>query len=97
MLESDGFEVVGEAGDAGAGLEAARRLKPEIALVDIYLPDFDGFQLASRMASLDTPPAVVLTSSRERGEFESLLDSNPAQGFVPKHELSGDALEAILP
>jgi len=97
MLESDGFEVVGEAEDAATGLGAARRLEPEIALVDVYLPDLDGFELASRLAALDSPPAVVLTSSRERGDFELLLDRSSARGFVPKHELCGEALEELLP
>ena len=97
MLESDGFEVVAEAEDAATGLEAARRLGPAIALVDVYLPDLDGFELASRLAALDSPPVVVLTSSRERGEFELLLDRSSARGFVPKHELCGEALEELLP
>ena len=96
MLESHGFEVVGEAEDAAAGLHAARMLEPKLALVDVYLPDLDGFDLASRLAALDTPPTVVLTSSRERGEFESLLGHSSARGFVPKHELCGDALEEFF-
>jgi DNA-binding NarL/FixJ family response regulator len=96
MLESEGFEVVGEAADAAAGLEAARMLEPDIALVDIYLPDSDGFDLTSRLAALDSPPSVVLTSSREREEFESVVERSSARGFVPKHELSGVALEELL-
>jgi DNA-binding NarL/FixJ family response regulator len=96
MLESEGFEVVGEATNATAGLAVAQTLEPELALVDVYLPDLDGFELASRLATLDTPPAVVLVSSRERGDFEPLLDDTPARGFVPKHELSGDALKELL-
>lgn len=95
MLESEGFEVVGEAADAAAGLDAARILEPELALVDVHLPDFDGFELAARLAVLDTPPSVVLTSSRDWGELEPLLDGSSARGFVPKHELSGDALERL--
>lgn len=96
MLESEGFEVVGEAADAAAALEAARILEPDIALVDIYLPDSDGFDLTSRLAALDSPPSVVLTSSREREEFESVVERSSARGFVPKHELSGVALEELL-
>jgi len=96
LLEGDGLEVVGEAGDAASGLAAARMLEPDIALVDIYLPDSDGFELTSRLAALAKPPAVILTSSREQSEFEDLVERSFARGFVPKHELSGDALEDLL-
>lgn len=96
LLEGDGFEVVSEAGEAATGLAAARMLEPDIALVDIYLPDSDGFDLTSRLAALAKPPAVILTSSREQGEFEGLVERSFARGFVPKHELSGDALEDLL-
>jgi len=96
LLEGDGFEVVGEAGDAATGVAAARMLEPDIALVDIYLPDSDGFDLTSRLTALARPPAVILTSSREEVEFERLVERSSARGFVPKHELSGDALEDLL-
>jgi len=96
MLEVAGFDVLGEAGDAADGLSAARMLEPDIALVDIYLPDSDGFELTSRLAALDRPPAVILTSSREREEFETLVERSPARGFVPKHQLSGGALTELL-
>ena len=71
-------------------------LEPDIALVDIYLPDSDGFYLTGRLAALASSPVVVLTSSREREEFEPLVERRFARGFVPKHELSGDVLEALL-
>ena len=49
MLESEGYLVVGEAGDAASAVEAARALEPELALVDVCLPDEDGFDLAARL------------------------------------------------
>lgn len=96
LLEGDGFEVIGEAGDAATGVAAARMLEPDIALVDIYLPDSDGFDLTSRLAALAKPPAVILTSSREQSEFEGLVARSFARGFVPKHELGRAALEEFL-
>ena len=50
LLECEGYEVVGEADDCMSGLDAAREIEPELVLVDVYLPDADGFELA------DAPP-----------------------------------------
>jgi DNA-binding NarL/FixJ family response regulator len=96
LLQAEGFDVIAEAPDAATGIEAARMLEPDIALVDIYLPDSDGFELSERLADLATPPMVVLISSREQEEFEPLVERSFARGFVPKHELSRDALEELL-
>ena len=96
LLESEGGRVVGEAGDSVSALEAARALEPELALVDIYLPDGDGFELASQLGARP-PPAVVLTSSRDGADFRALVATSGARGFVPKAELSLEALEELLP
>jgi DNA-binding NarL/FixJ family response regulator len=96
MLESEGYRVVGEAGDAASAIEAARALGPGLALVDVYLPDGNGFELASRLGGLDAPPAVVLTSSHDGAEFERCLAESGARGFVPKTELSREAIEELL-
>ena len=68
MLESEGYRVV-EAGDAASAVEAAHALEPELALVDVYLPDGNGFEVAARLAGW-THLAVVLTSSHDGAEFE---------------------------
>jgi DNA-binding NarL/FixJ family response regulator len=95
MLESEGYRVVGEAGDVASAVEAARALEPELALVDVYLPDGDGFELASRLAALNGAPAVVLTSSHDRSEFGRCLAESGVCGFVPKTELSREAIEVL--
>jgi DNA-binding NarL/FixJ family response regulator len=98
VLQDAGFEVVGEAADGRAGLVAARELRPAVVLLDVQLPDLDGFDVALALAREDHPPAVVLTSSRDRGDFDgSMLTRAGARGFVPKSELSGAALAALLP
>ena len=51
LLECDGFEVVGEAPTGVAGLDAAFRLKPDVVLLDVRLPDADGFALAERLTA----------------------------------------------
>ena len=96
MLESEGYRVVGEAGDVASALEAARALGPELALVDVYLPDGNGFEVTSRLEALDSPPVVVLTSSHDGAEFEQCVAESGARGFVPKTELSREAIEELL-
>jgi DNA-binding NarL/FixJ family response regulator len=96
MLEDAGYDVVGEAPDGTSALQAARSLGPAVILLDVQLPDLDGFDLAAELTRGDNPPAVVMTSSRDGSEFAGLISRSGARGFVPKSELSGPALEALL-
>jgi DNA-binding NarL/FixJ family response regulator len=96
LLESEGYRVVGEAGDCASAVEAARALEPEVALVDVCLPDGYGFELALHLRALVDPPAVVLTSSRDGAELEPRLAECGACGFVPKAELSREAIEGVM-
>jgi CheY-like chemotaxis protein len=96
LLEADGFDVVGEAADGESGLAAAERLRPGLVLLDIQLPDLDGFAVAERLASAEPAPAVVLISSRAASSYRRRLSGSPALGFVAKSELSGAALSALL-
>jgi len=96
ILEADGFTVVGEAEDGAAGLEALRRLRPDVVLLDVQLPDMTGFDVCVECGDLDAT-AIVLTSSRDAADFGSLIASSGARGFVPKAELSGAAVVALLP
>jgi DNA-binding NarL/FixJ family response regulator len=97
LLEADGFVVVGEAGDGYSGLAEARRLRPDLVLLDIGLPDVEGFDVARVLAADGPPPFVVLTSSREAGAYGPRLSSSQALGFIPKDELSGAAIRALGP
>jgi DNA-binding NarL/FixJ family response regulator len=96
ILESEGFEVVGEAADGASAIEAARALKPNIILLDVQLPDIDGFQVASRLTQNGGSPAIVMTSSRDACDFGSLVKQSGARGFIPKAELSAKALSDLL-
>jgi DNA-binding NarL/FixJ family response regulator len=93
LLAAGGFEVVGEAGDGASAIAAAQVLRPEVVLLDVYLPDLDGFAVAERLAS---NPVIVLTSSRNISSFRRRLAANPAWKFIPKSELSGDSLTAAV-
>lgn len=96
LLEASGFDVVGEAADGESGVAAAERLRPLLVLLDLQLPDIDGFEVAARMAETADPPVVVLTSSRSASAYRRRLAKTTARGFVPKSELSGETLMALL-
>jgi DNA-binding NarL/FixJ family response regulator len=96
LLTAEGFEVVGEAEDGASALALAAELAPELVLLDVQLPDLDGFEVASRLLGRDRNLAIVLVSSRDRGEDGPLIEKSGARGFVAKGELSGPALERLL-
>jgi DNA-binding NarL/FixJ family response regulator len=96
LLEAEGFEVVGEAPDGLTAIEAVHELQPQMVLLDVQLPDIDGFEVAARITANGSAPAVVLTSSRDVDDLGPLSDSVQVRGFIPKSELSGAALEALL-
>jgi DNA-binding NarL/FixJ family response regulator len=96
ILEADGYEIVGEAEDGRSAIEAARRLGPDIVLLDVQLPDLDGFEVASQIAGQAGAPAIVLTSSHDSEDFGDSLPSSRAAGFVAKDALSGAAVAALV-
>jgi DNA-binding NarL/FixJ family response regulator len=96
LLEAEGFQIVGEAEDAVSALSAVSRLRPQVVLLDIQLPDLDGFEVAERLAQAGDPPAVVLVSTRAVSSYGRRLARSPVRGFIPKSELSGSALSALV-
>jgi len=96
LLEAEGFEIVGEAGDGQTAITLAQELRPDVVLLDVQMPDLDGFEVAARLAELGLRSAVVLTSNRSRAEYGPLLAEAAVRGFVPKDELSGAALTGLL-
>jgi len=96
LLSAEGFDVAGEAEDGESAIEAVEQLHPDVVLLDVQLPGIDGFEVARRLAEDPDGPQVVLTSSREARDYGSRLSGSPATGFLPKMELSGAALGAII-
>ena len=97
ILEAEGFEVVGEAESGGSAIEAARRLHPDVVLLDIQLPDRSGFDVCSALLGLNgNRPEIVLVSSRDASDYGRLIAASGASGFVPKADLSGDAVSTLL-
>jgi DNA-binding NarL/FixJ family response regulator len=96
LLEAEGFAVVGESADAAAALTDFAALLPAIVLLDIALPDGDGFAVAERLATSVRPPKVILVSSRDVAGYRRRLATSPVIGFIAKGDLSGSALTALL-
>jgi DNA-binding NarL/FixJ family response regulator len=97
MLEAHGFEVVGEAGDGGGALLAAGLLRPEIVLLDVRLPDSNGFDVArALLGSTGAVPRVVLISSHDYADLSEAVGTAGVCGFIPKEELSADALATMV-
>lgn len=88
LLQSGGYDVVGEAGSASEAVASARELEPDLVLLDVLLPDGNGADVAGVLAALPHPPGVVLISSYPARELGERLESAPALGFVQKDQLS---------
>lgn len=96
LLAAEGFDVVAEAENGISALAAIGQLRPAVLLLDIQLPDIDGFEVAERLARAGDPPAVVLVSTRGVSAYRRRLARSPARGFIAKSELSGNALAALV-
>jgi DNA-binding NarL/FixJ family response regulator len=96
ILQSEGFDVIGEAEDGAGALDAVRDLAPDVLLLDVQLPDVDGFTVCRECGRNGRSPAVVLVSSRDASDYGGLIEQSGARGFIPKAELSGAALADLL-
>ncbi len=67
LLEAEGFTVLGEASDGASGLHVARLLRPDLILLDIGLPDIEGFDVA-RALGRSTEHAVRGPDQQSRGD-----------------------------
>ena len=96
LLEAEGFAVVGEAEDGRSALEQVEKLAPDLVLLDIQLPDIDGFEVAEELRRRGDRAKIVLTSSRDAGDYGARIAESGARGFVPKGELSGAAIDLLV-
>ncbi len=96
LLVDEGFDVVGDVGDGRSAVRAAAELRPDVVLLDVQLPDLDGFGVAAVLAEHPDPPAVVLVSSRSRADYGSRVARSASRGFITKAELSGGSLRQLV-
>lgn len=95
-LAADGFEVVGVAAGGREGVEMAGRLLPDVVVLDIGLPDIDGFDVARLLTAERAGPVVVLTSSRWYAADDQRLAACGAKAFIVKESLDGNAVRGVL-
>lgn len=96
LLQEEGYDVIGVAEDGASAIEAVRRLHPDVVLLDVQLPDMDGFEVCAQLRQNGSAPAIVLTSSRDWAQLPRLIVECGACGFLPKGELSGEAIRALM-
>jgi DNA-binding NarL/FixJ family response regulator len=100
LLQTGGWEVVADVGDSSGAMSAVHRLRPQVVLLDICLaaddPGGDGIDLAHALAELPESPSVVLVSARSATTFGDRLAHAPVSGFVPKSQLTSDALTLLV-
>jgi DNA-binding NarL/FixJ family response regulator len=96
VLETEGFVVLGVATDGESAVNEVLRLAPDVVLLDVALPDIDGFEVASKLKAAGARSAIVLTSSRDLSDLRKALAESGARGFIPKAELTGDAVRALV-
>jgi DNA-binding NarL/FixJ family response regulator len=97
-LERESLRIVGVAATSAEALRRAEELRPEVVLVDVMLGGESGFELAGRLAAhhRDDGPIVILISTYSAADFAGLIAESPAAGFLPKQELSADAIRRIV-
>jgi DNA-binding NarL/FixJ family response regulator len=95
-LAAAGFDVVGEAGTGEEAVANVARLRPQLVLLDVNLPDLDGFAVACLLADLAVVPAIVFMSVRDGAAQRARIAATPALGFLAKSEFSAAALTELL-
>jgi DNA-binding NarL/FixJ family response regulator len=96
LLEGAGYVVAGEAVDAAGALAAVAVAAPDAVLLDVQLPDRDGFSVATALTAAGGGPVIVLISSREAEDYGQRVVACGARGFIPKSRLSAAAFAALV-
>jgi DNA-binding NarL/FixJ family response regulator len=98
LLEREGIDVAGVASKAADAMRQAEALRPDVILVDIVLGEESGLDLVRRLSqdSRAAGPALILISTHSEADFAALIEESPAAGFIPKPQLSAEAIRRAL-
>ena len=97
MLEANGYDVVGELDNGDAVVAAVEKLNPEVLLLDVHLPDIDGFEVTRRVLDANgATPQIVLISSHDLTDLDEAVGTSGARGFIAKSELSAEAISSLI-
>jgi DNA-binding NarL/FixJ family response regulator len=97
LLERRGYTVAGEADRGAIVSDLVERLEPDAVLLDVHLPDDNGFKLAARLTGARPELAVLLTSVDFDHGFYVRAEASGARGFVPKAQLAQAELAVYWP
>jgi DNA-binding NarL/FixJ family response regulator len=93
ILEWRGFEIAGEASNGAEAVAGVEDLRPDGVLLDVNLPDGNGFDVADRISRLQGAPRILLTSSDGYASDDESVERCGAVGFAVKSELAIAELE----
>jgi DNA-binding NarL/FixJ family response regulator len=96
LLDRQGVSIVAVATNSAEALECIQEQRPDVAVVDLKLGDESGFRLAEQIANSPVPPHVILTSTHSESEYGELIDASPVLGFIPKEQLSPEAIRRLV-
>jgi DNA-binding NarL/FixJ family response regulator len=92
---SPDIEVVGEAATGAEAISAAELLKPDLVLLDISLPDMNGFEVANRIRQVSPDSRIIFVSAHTSRTIAKAAMSEGAKGFVSKQNAVDELLPAI--
>jgi DNA-binding NarL/FixJ family response regulator len=95
LLEREGLAVVGVAANAAEALRETRALRPDVVLVDIVLGGESGFDVARELIADGEGPTIIFISTHSETDFAELIADAAAAGFIPKSELSAEAIRRL--
>ena len=98
LLEGEGLNVAAVASTCSDAIRLFESLRPDVVLVDMFLGDESGLKLAQRLAEngAGDQATVILISTHGESDLEDLVAASPAAGFLPKSEVSAEAIRRIV-